>query len=168
MQQTYELLYIIPGTKAEDEVPAMTAQIHELIKANGATIVKNDFWGKRKLAYEIDHIRYGYYDAIDFDMETTKLNILEQALRHNPTIIRSQITKRKVLTPEQVAANTEIRERIAAKREVAKEKEAAAIMTKPEAQPVEPEAAPEVAAPFETKKLDEKLEEILGSDKVDF
>ena len=124
--------------------------------------------GESKLAYEIDHIRYGYYDVVDFDMETTKLNILEQALRHSPTIIRSQITRRKVLTPEQVAANTEIRERIAAKREVAKEKEAAAIMTKPEAKPVEPEVAPVEAAPFETKKLDEKLEEILGSDKVDF
>lgn len=168
MLQHYELVYIIPGTKAEDEVPAMTAQIHELLKANGATIIKNDFWGKRKLAYEIDHIRYGYYDVVDFDMETTKLNILEQALRHSPTIIRSQITRRKVLTPEQVAANTEIRERIAAKREVAKEKEAAAIMTKPEAKPVEPEVAPVEPAPFETKKLDEKLEEILGSDKVDF
>lgn len=168
MQQTYELLYIIPGTKAEDEVPAMTAQIHELLKAGGAAIVKQDFWGKRKLAYEINHIRYGYYDAIDFDMESTKLGGLEQALRHNATILRSQITRRKVLTPEQVAANAEIRERIAAKREVAKEKEAAAIMTKPEAKTAEPEVAPVESAPFETKKLDEKLEEILGSDKVDF
>ncbi|MEK7537999.1 MAG: 30S ribosomal protein S6, partial [Patescibacteria group bacterium] len=94
MPQHYELLYIIPGTKGEDEVPALTAQIHELLKTNGAAIVKNDFWGKRKLAYEINHIRYGYYDAIDFDMESTKLGALEQALRLNAGILRSQITKR--------------------------------------------------------------------------
>ena len=168
MQQHYDVLYIIPGTKAEDEVPALVEKVHELLKANGATIVKQDFWGKRKLAYEIDHIRYGYYDAVEFDMDSTTLNILEQALRLSPIVLRSQITRRKVLTPEQIAANAEIHERIAAKREVAKEKEAAAIMTKPDAKPIEPDVAPAPQAPVETKQLDEKIEEILGSDKVDF
>ncbi len=167
MQQHYEILYIIAGTKAEDEVPALTVQIHELLKSNGATIVKQDFWGKRKLAYEIDHIRYGYYDAIDFDMESTALDALTQALRLNPVVLRSQITKRKVLTPEQIAANTEIRERIAAKREVAKEKEAAAMIGKPETQAPEPEVEPVAQVPVEAKQLDEKLEELLDSDKVE-
>ncbi len=166
MIQHYELLYIIPGTKAEDEVPAQTAQIHEFLKASGATIVKNDFWGKRKLAYEIDHVRYGYYDAVDFDMESTKLGVLENGLRLNIAILRSQITKRKVLTPEQLAAATGLRERIAAKREVAKEKEAAA-MLKPEAPVAEPAVEPVAAEPVQAKQLDEKLEELLGSDKVE-
>lgn len=167
MQQHYEILYIIAGTKAEDEVPALTTQVHEILKANGATIVKQDFWGKRKLAYEIDHIRYGYYDAIDFDMETTKLGVLEQTLRLNPVVLRSQITKRKVLTPEQQAANTELRERIAAKREVAKEKEAAAMVSKPDTATPEPQAPAVAQAPVEQKQLDEKLEEMLESDKVE-
>lgn len=167
MQQHYEILYIIAGTKAEDEVPALTTQIHELLKNNGATIVKQDFWGKRKLAYEIDHIRYGYYDAIDFDMESTALDTLTQALRLNPIVLRSQITKRTVLTAEQIASNTEIRERIAAKREVAKEKEAVATMSQAEQKSVEPEKAPIAAAPVEAKELDEKLDEMLESDKVE-
>ncbi len=167
MQQHYELLYIIPGTKAEDEVPALTEAVRALLTANGATIVKADFWGKRKLAYEIDHIRYGYYEAIDFDMDTLKLSALEQALRLNATVLRSQITKRKVLTPEQLAAATQLRERIAAKREVAKEKEAAAMMTKPETPVAEVAAPAETEAPVEAKQLDEKLEEMLESDKVE-
>lgn len=167
MQQHYEILYIIAGTKAEDEVPALVSQIHDILKSKGVTIVKQDFWGKRKLAYEIDHIRYGYYDAIDFDMESTKLGELEQTLRLNPIILRSQITKRKVLTPEQQAANAELRERIAAKREVAKEKEAAAMIGKPEEKPSEQPAEPVVQAPVEAKQLDEKLEAMLESDKVE-
>lgn len=169
MQQHYELLYILPGTKAEDEVPTLTAQIHELLKSHGVSIVKQDFWGKRKLAYEIDHIRYGYYDAINFDLETTKLSALEQALRLNPNVLRSQITKRKVLSPEQQAAAAQLRERIASKREVAKEKEAAAMISQPEPAPVEPVpvALPTPAEPVEQKKLDEKIEEILGSDNIE-
>ncbi len=166
MVQHYELLYIIPGTKAEDEVPAMTTAIHELLKNSGATIVKNDFWGKRKLAYEIDHIRFGYYDAIDFDMESTALSPLEQALRLNATVLRSQITKRKVLSAEQQAAASQLRERIAAKRETAKEKEVVAMM-KDEPAPSTPAADEPTKAPVETKQLDEKIDELLGSDKVD-
>lgn len=165
MQQHYELLYIIPGTKAEDEVPALVTQIHDLIKSSGGAIVKNDFWGKRKLAYEIDHIRYGYYDALDFDIDTAQLAALEQAMRLNTIVLRFQITKRKVLTSEQLAATAQLRERIAAKREVAKEKEAVAMLKD---EPVaEPAAAAPSEAPVETKQLDEKLEALLDSDKVE-
>ena len=164
MQQHYDLLYIIPGTKAEDEVPPLTTAVHDLLKQQGATIVKQDFWGKRKLAYEIDHIRYGYYEAIDFDIDTLQLAAFESAMRLNPNILRSQVTKRKVLTAEQQAAATQLHERIAAKREAAKEKEAAAIMkTEPET-----EKTPEQpVAPVAAKQLDEKLEELLESNKVE-
>lgn len=165
MQQHYDLLYIIPGTKAEDEVPPLTTAVHDLLKQHEATIIKQDFWGKRKLAYEIDHIRYGYYEAIDFDIDTLKLAAFELAMRLNPNILRSQIVKRKVLTVEQQAAAAQLHERIAAKREAAKEKEAAAMM-KPE--PEAEKVAEVPAAPVTAKQLDEKLEEILGSDKVDF
>lgn len=165
MQQHYDLLYLIPGTKSEEEVPGIIKQTHELLASHGAVIVKADPWGKRKLAYEIDHIRYGYYEAIEFDADTQQLLPLEQALRLNTSVLRFQITKRKVLTPEQLAANAQLRERIAAKREVAKEKEAAALLTteKPSAAP----APTEPAAPVEAKQLEQKLEEMLESDKVE-
>lgn len=165
MQQHYELLYIIPGTKAEDEVQPLVTAVHDLLTQQGGTIVKHDFWGKRKLAYEIKHIRYGYYEAIDFDFDTQKLGAFESAMRLNPNILRHQVIIRKVLTAEQQAAAAQLRERIAAKREAAKEKEAAA-MLKTET-PAEAPITPTPAAPVTTKQLDEKLEEILESDKVE-
>lgn len=164
MLQHYEILYLVPGTKTEEELPALTQQVHELMTKGGAVITHQDFWGKRKLAYEIDHIRYGYYEAVQFDLESTKLPELESVLRLFNQVLRFQILRRKVLTAEQQAAAAQLRERIAAKREVAKEKEAAA-MLKPE--PVAPEPVAVQPAPLEQKALDEKLEEILGSDKLD-
>lgn len=164
MQQHYELLYIIPGTKAEDEVQPLTTTVHDLLKQHGATIVKQDFWGKRKLAYEIDHIRYGYYEAIDLDIDTLKLAGFESAMRLNPNILRFQVIKRKVLTAEQQAAATELRERIAAKREAAKEKEAVAMMKD---EPAAEKAEAPAPAPVAAEQLDEKLEKMLESDKVE-
>jgi small subunit ribosomal protein S6 len=165
MVQHYELLYIIPGTKGEDEVQPLATAVHDLLKQHGATIVKNDFWGKRKLAYEINHIRYGYYEAIDFDIDTLKLAAFESAMRLNPNVLRHQVVIRKVLTAEQQAAATQLHERIAAKREAAKEKEAAAMIKTEAPAPVEAPATP--AEPMTTKQLDEKLEEILDSEKVE-
>lgn len=165
MVHHYDLLYIIPGTKGEDEVQPLVSSVHDALKQQGASIVKNDFWGKRKLAYEIDHIRYGYYDAVEFDAEPNTIATFESALRLNPNILRFQITTRKVLTAEQQAAAAQLRERIAAKREAAKEKEAAA-MLKTET-PAEPKAEPLPAEPMTTKQLDEKIDEILESDKVE-
>lgn len=164
MIEHYELLYIIPGAKTEEEAKAETTKVHALVTGQGATVTQADFWGKRKLAYEIDHLRYGYYDLVAFDLESTKLSALDAALHLAETVLRYQITRRKVLTAEQLAATQQLRERIAARREAAKEKEAAGMVTKEETPPAAPTAP---AAPVQKEQLEEKLEQILESDKVE-
>jgi small subunit ribosomal protein S6 len=126
MVQTYELLYIIPGDKTEEEAKPITEQIKGLLTQLGATIANQDYWGKRKLAYEIEHIRQGYYDLIAFDVDTSKLPEIETALRLHEDVLRHMITIRIVKTPEQILAETQLRERIAAKRAAVKEKEVVA------------------------------------------
>ena len=161
--QNYELLYIIPGDKTEEEVKSITEEIKQLLVQHGATVVKQDFWGKRKLAYEIDKIRQGYYDLMAFDAETEKLQALEQALRLHENVLRHQITIRIVKTPEQIAAEEQLRERIAAKRAAVKEKEVvAAVADEAPATFSQP-----VTGPVSEEALEEKLEEILEEDKVD-
>lgn len=164
MQQHYDLLYIIPGTTTEEEAQATTSKIHELVTSLGATITKSDFWGKRKLAYEINHIRHGFYELIEFDLDTLKLAELENTLRLHDQVLRHQITIRKVLSAEQLAAAQQLRERIAARRETVKEKAAAAMLT-PEAPAAEP--APVETGPVQKEQFEKKLEQILDSDKVE-
>lgn len=161
--QNYELLYIIPGDKTDEEVKPLTESIKQLLVQHGAQVVKQDFWGKRKLAYEIEHIRQGFYDLITFDVETDKLSALERALRLNEYVLRHQITRRIVKTPEQLAAEEQFRERIAAKRAAVKEKEVVAAVA--EQTPISTEQP--VAAPVSGPELEQKLEEILEEDKVD-
>ncbi len=164
MLQHYELLYIVPGTKTEEEARIEIPKVHALLATQGATNVKSDFWGKRKLAYEIDRVRYGYYDAVEFDLDSLKLSALEANLRLAEAVLRHQVVRRKVLTAEQQTAAQQLRERIAARREAAKEKEAAGMITQEEPA-VKPPAVP--TGPVQKKQLEEKLEEILESDKVE-
>lgn len=164
MLKHYELLYILPGNKTEEEAQSMVQTIRELVKQQGGNVIKEDFWGKRKLAYEIDHLSHGYYDLVTFEIESTKLQALENVLRLNEHVVRHQITTFIVKTQEQLAAEERLRERIAARRQADKEKEVASAIVADNA-PTEPVAAP-VEAPMDSAQLDKKLEEILDEDTL--
>ncbi len=166
MIEHYELLAIYPGTKTEEEAQAAVAALQEVLQQHGANVTLHEFWGKRKLAYEIKHIRHGYYDLTEFDLETSNLSKLDNVLRLHEAVLRHQIIRKRLKTAEEIAAETALREKIAAKRQAAREKEHVEAVT---ADAVVPTTAPEPAeaAPIEKAKLDEKLEQIIDSKQVD-
>lgn len=163
MTEHYELLAIFPGTQTEEEAQASATKLQDALKEQGASVTHHDFWGKRKLAYEIKHIRHGYYDVTEFDLDPAAFSKLDNSLRLNEVVLRHQIVQKILKTPEQLAAEAALRERIAAKRQAAREKEQASVFQEEVETPTE--AAP--AGPIEKEKLEEKIEEILGSDKVE-
>ena len=163
MVQHYELLLIYPGTQTDEEAAQRTEAVQGVLTQQGATVTLHEFWGKRKLAYEINHIRHGYYDLFELDIESTSLQALENNLRLNDLILRHQIVRKEIKSPERLASEAALRERIAAKREAAREQEQGATMA---AAPVEtPVEAP--SAPLAPEQLDQELEKMLDSDKVD-
>ncbi len=166
MIEHYELLAIYPGTQTEEEAQATVNTLQEVLKQQGANITLHEFWGKRKLAYEIKHIRHGYYDLTEFDIEGTSLAKLDTTLRLHESVLRHQIVSKRVKTPEELAAEIALREKIAAKREAAREKEQAESVAAESPVPVSTPTAEE-SAPVEKQKLDEKLEQIFESKQVD-
>lgn len=159
----YEVLAILPGTLTDEEAVQASQRVHQILKDHGATIVKEDFWGKRKLAYEIKKLRHGFYDLVEFDLPADKLSGLDQILRLDDQVVRHQIISRVVKTPEQLAAEKQLQERLAAKRQAQKEREAGTSMATDQTKT--PEAPVEVAV--SEQALDEKLEEILDEKEVD-
>ena len=57
----YEVMYIIKPGFEEDKYTQVMEKYTALIQTNGGEIIKVEPWGKRRLAYEIDKIREGYY-----------------------------------------------------------------------------------------------------------
>lgn len=164
MTEHYELLYIIPGHKTEAEAKPAVEAVHQVLTKHGAAIGKTDFWGKRKLAYEINHLRQGYYDVVEFDLESIGLAALEKDLGLNDNVLRHQIVRRQVKSAETLAREEALRQRIAAKRQAEKDRLQVATMAEQQA-PVQ--TKPEETGPVAPEQLEQKLEEILGSDKVE-
>ena len=70
----YEVLYILRPDMTEEEYTAAVEKFNALIQANGGEVVKTDIWGKRKLAYEIEKLREGYYVLVTFKAEPNCFN----------------------------------------------------------------------------------------------
>ena len=49
----YEILFIVPNKFTEDEAKTVSTQVEKVITENDGKITFSEFWGKKKLAYEI-------------------------------------------------------------------------------------------------------------------
>ena len=59
--RNYEIMFIVNPTIAEEEIDKINTQIEAVITSGGGTIEKIEKMGKRRLAYEVDRHREGYY-----------------------------------------------------------------------------------------------------------
>ena len=84
----YELCVVVT-TKIEDEERAATVEkVKDIITRFGGNVTNVDEWGKRKLAYEIQKMKEGFYYFIQFDGDSTTPNELESRVRIMEPVIR--------------------------------------------------------------------------------
>lgn len=84
----YELALVV-SAKVEDDVKTATVEkVKENIAKFGGTVTNVDDWGKKRLAYEIQKMKEGYYYFIQFDAEAGAPAELEETLRIMENVIR--------------------------------------------------------------------------------
>ncbi len=84
----YELAVVISGLLEEEEKNAVLEKVKALIERFGGVITEVNDWGKRKLAYEIQHMKEGYYYFIEFDADSKCPGEIEQRIRIMENVIR--------------------------------------------------------------------------------
>lgn len=91
--EKYELMYIINPTLSEEDNTAIVEKFKALVEQHG-TLDEMELMGKRKLAYEIDHLTEGYYVLVKFTSSPDFPKELDRILGINDSVIRSLITVR--------------------------------------------------------------------------
>jgi len=91
--QNYELLLILPGTLSEDEVDPLVENISKVIEDNDGTNLSVEKIEKRRLAYPIKHIRYGYFNLVYFEAEPEAVVTIQKKLLLNPELLRVLVQK---------------------------------------------------------------------------
>lgn len=84
----YELMYIIRPTIEEDAKKALTTRFDEILTSNGAEIIESKEWGKRRLAYEINDFREGFYQIMKVNADSKAIDEYIRLANINEDIIR--------------------------------------------------------------------------------
>ncbi|MCI8382175.1 MAG: 30S ribosomal protein S6 [Lachnospiraceae bacterium] len=84
----YELAVVVSAKLEEEGRAAVVEKVKALIERFGGQITNVDDCGKKRLAYEIQKMREGYYYFIQFDAETSAPAEIESRMRIMDGVIR--------------------------------------------------------------------------------
>ncbi len=90
--RTYETLIILDAIAEESEHDKVITKIEETITAANGVVDSTDKWGKRRLAYEIDKKREGYYVLVNFKADPAVVTELDELYHFSTTVIRGLTT----------------------------------------------------------------------------
>ena len=85
---SYEMMYIIPSQSSDEEKEALIAQVNGMIEKDGGKIESVERIGNKKLAYEINKKREGYYVLVNFTADANVPNKLGALLSITNNIMR--------------------------------------------------------------------------------
>ncbi|OGC46300.1 30S ribosomal protein S6 [candidate division WWE3 bacterium RBG_19FT_COMBO_34_6] len=88
----YEIMTLTKGSLGEENAQKFSKQITQVITDLGGKIETNDFWGKRKLSYQIGQEKEGFYEVILFELDPEKINNLKSKLNTNDNLVRYLVT----------------------------------------------------------------------------
>jgi small subunit ribosomal protein S6 len=84
----YEILLMLDPELPEERQSEVVARTRELVERGGGTWANQDIWGRRKLAYEIDHKGEGVYHLLTFDSSPETLDEISRVLKITDGVMR--------------------------------------------------------------------------------
>ncbi len=93
VSRKYELMYIAHPDLGSEEVQELIDRYREMTEELGGEVENVDDWGVRRLAYEIDELREGYYVVMEFRGDQEITEELQRRLRLNDNVIRLMIIR---------------------------------------------------------------------------
>ncbi|MGH2739833.1 MAG: 30S ribosomal protein S6 [Actinomycetota bacterium] len=90
----YELLVLIDPDAEEQQINGVAERIGEILSSAGGEVEKTDHWGRRKLAFEIDHKAEGYYMLVTCRAEQDSLAELDRVLSLADEVLRFKIVRK--------------------------------------------------------------------------
>ena len=88
MLNDYEILLMLDPDLPEERQTEIVKRAHELVERGGGTWVREESWGRRRLAYEIQKKTDGVYHLLEFDAEPETLDELSRILKITDGVLR--------------------------------------------------------------------------------
>ena len=91
----YEIMTIYKINLGEEGAKDLSKKVQEVMSTLSAKVIENNFWGRRRFAYEINHDSEGFYDVLTFEAESSVISKLKVKLNQLNGLVRYLITAQK-------------------------------------------------------------------------
>lgn len=89
----YEIMYIIRPNIEDEAKKAVVERFNGILTDNGAEVMETKDWGKRRLAYEINDFRDGFYTILKVQSEAAAVQEFDRLAKISEDIIRHMVIK---------------------------------------------------------------------------
>jgi small subunit ribosomal protein S6 len=94
VRRDYEIGFILNPEVSEEQTRAILERIEQVVANHDGQVLKVNQWGRRRLAYPIDHHRDGYYVFIDTILTPETIAELDRTLKVSEEVLRHLIKRR--------------------------------------------------------------------------
>jgi small subunit ribosomal protein S6 len=84
----YETVFILTPVLSEAQAKEAVQEYKLFLEKNGATIMHEEHWGLRKLAYQIKKKSTGFYHLFEYEAPGELINKLETDFRRDERVLR--------------------------------------------------------------------------------
>lgn len=84
----YESIFIVRPSLSDEDTSKVIEKMKGVLEKSGATILKTENWGKKKLAYEVERERKGTYVYLYFQAKGDVISELERSYRLDDSVIK--------------------------------------------------------------------------------
>lgn len=90
----YESIFVVSTLLEEEKIREIIDKVKSVVESS-AQLEKIDEWGKKRLAYEVDKQKEGYYTLLHFTAEPTFPAELERIYKITEGVMKYIIVKRE-------------------------------------------------------------------------
>ncbi len=89
----YEAMFILQPDLEEEKVAEVMEKFRSLVENHGGEVTRLEKWGKRRLAYQIQHLREGLYIILRFKGSKEVVQELDRVFKITDEVIRHIIVR---------------------------------------------------------------------------
>lgn len=91
----YELAVVVSAKIEDDARAEVIEKVKGLVTRFGGNVTDVDEWGKKRLAYEIQKMKEGFYYFIHFESDSTCPAEVEQRIRIMDNVLRFLVVRQE-------------------------------------------------------------------------
>ena len=91
----YELVLVVNAKIEDDARTAVVEKAKAYVTRFGGTVTEVEDWGKKRLAYEIQHMKEGFYYFVQFEAAAEAPAEIERRVRIMENVLRYLVVRKE-------------------------------------------------------------------------